>query len=228
MVTETNTGRRGGFESDSSAHGQSSGSASDAAGAASGFAHQAGEYANKAAFALASEAQEKAKGLLEQQMEAGAEYVKLVSDSAHSAADELENKAPALARMMHDAADRATDLADQLRQRSANEMFDMAADYARRNPRMFFGGAIAAGFVLSRFLKSSAQASRGDGRRIGAASSSRSSYESRSTSRPQTSTGAASSSTSGSTSPVAPRPASSQGQTGAPATRNTGGPSYAG
>lgn len=109
---------------------------------------------SRGASSLASQAQGRVSGLLRGQMEAGADYVGMVSQSAHEFARTLDEKAPELGRYMHMAADRADRFADQIRHKSPDELFDMAADYARRNPRMFFGGAIAAGFLLSRFLKS--------------------------------------------------------------------------
>ena len=127
-----------------------------------GTSAQSGESAtsealSKSASKLASQAQEKVSGLLQGQMEAGADYVHMVSQTAHSFANDLESKAPELARYMHSAAERADLFADDIRHRSPDEMFNLASDYARRNPRVFFGGAIALGFVLSRFLKSGSQ-----------------------------------------------------------------------
>lgn len=131
--------------------------ADSATDAASSFAGQASGFASKAASAIASEAQNKATGLMQDQMKAGADYVRMVSETAHSAASELEEKAPEFARMVHDVAARANRFADDLRQRDVDEVLDMAWGYARRNPRMFIGGAIAVGFLLARFAKSSAE-----------------------------------------------------------------------
>lgn len=158
-MTDTNTGRTGQFEGQSSGQGGYSSCAgshsmrerpSDAANEAAG-------YASRAASALASEAQEKAKGILHQQMQAGADYVRTMSDTAHTAARELEDKAPELARWMHDAAGRVERFAEDMRHRTINDVFDQAASFARNNPRVFFGGAVALGFMLTRFAKSSAQ-----------------------------------------------------------------------
>jgi len=133
--------------------------ASSAAEAVSSIAGQATGFAGKAVSALAGEAQQKATGMMHQQMVSGAEYVRSISQTAHSAARELEEKAPELARMVHDVADRAERFADDLRGRSADEMLDSAWTYARQNPRVFLGGAVAVGFLLARFAKSSAERS---------------------------------------------------------------------
>lgn len=113
-----------------------------------------GESISASAENFASQAQGKMSGLLRGQMEAGADYVHMVTETAHSFANDLQGKAPELARIMHRAADRADRFADDFRHRSPDEIFNVASDYARRNPRLFFGGAIALGFVLSRFMKS--------------------------------------------------------------------------
>lgn len=131
--------------------------AESATDAASNLAGQASGFASKAASAFASEAQSKASGIMQQQMVAGADYVRMVSETAHSAASGLEDKAPELARMVHQMADRANRFADDLRHRDIDDVLDMTWAYARRNPRVFIGGAIAAGFLLARFAKSSSE-----------------------------------------------------------------------
>lgn len=158
-MTDTNIGRQSGAGNDAMTRARQA--ASGAAETASNLAEQASGLASKAASAIASEAQHKATGVMQQQIEAGADYARLVSGTAHSAARELENKAPELARMVHDVADRVEHFADDLRNRNVEEMIDVVWDFARRNPRMFLGGAIAAGFMLARFAKSSAGHSPG-------------------------------------------------------------------
>ncbi|MGH9904058.1 MAG: hypothetical protein ACRD8U_00580, partial [Pyrinomonadaceae bacterium] len=46
-----------------------------------------------------------------------------------------------------------------LRQRDVDSLLAQAQDFARRRPAVFLGGALATGFVLARFLKSSGQRS---------------------------------------------------------------------
>jgi ElaB/YqjD/DUF883 family membrane-anchored ribosome-binding protein len=218
---------------------------------ASGMAQEAGDYATRAASSLASEAQGKVSGLLQGQIEAGANYVSMMSETANSAARDLDDKAPELARLLRDVASRTDRFADNLRHRSADEMMDMAASYARENPRVFFGGAIAIGFLLSRFLKSSAPrgsygGSYGSRQSYGAGSSSRGGYGAGSSggmsgsgmsgsgaagsgvtsgrSATGTSTGATSTGSASATSPSGVGGAN----TGSASVRTTGGSSYAG
>jgi hypothetical protein len=58
--------------------------------------------------------------LLQGQMAAGADYVHMMSGTAHSFANDLESKAPELARYMHRAAERAEQFAEDFRHRSPN------------------------------------------------------------------------------------------------------------
>lgn len=231
-MTDINTGRPSGAESDAMSRARQA--ASGAAETASNLAGQASGLASKAASALASEAQHKATGMMQQQIEMGADYVRMVSQTAHTAARELEGKAPELARLVHDVADRADSFANDLRRRQVNEMFDVAWDFARSNPRMFLGGAIAAGFLLSRFAKSSAEHTasmnrrneswRGGsdyGARAGASGHGGSYGGNSGASSGGRSTSTTTSPASSSSSP------SSTTSTGTPATRTTGG-SYAG
>lgn len=120
----------------------------------SGAARRAADYASEAASRAAGDMGKKATGLFATQIAAGADYVTMIADTAESAAEALEDKAPELARMVQDVADRASSFADDLRNHSPEEMLDVAAEFARENPRLFIGGAVAAGFLLSRFLKS--------------------------------------------------------------------------
>lgn len=121
----------------------------------------ASESVSASAADVGAQVQGKVSGLLHGQMNAGADYVHMVSDTAHSFADELESRAPELARYMHLVAERADQFAEDFRHRSPDELLNVATDYARRNPRVFFGGAIALGFVLSRFLKSESDKAHG-------------------------------------------------------------------
>jgi ElaB/YqjD/DUF883 family membrane-anchored ribosome-binding protein len=118
-------------------------------------AQQVGNQAKQAAASLASEANQKAKGLLNQQVAAGADLVGHVADSAKTAADSLEEKAPQLAGMVRGAADRIEDFSRDIRGQSVDELIKAASDFTRRQPALVFGLASVAGFMLFRVLKSS-------------------------------------------------------------------------
>jgi hypothetical protein len=55
-----------------------------------------------------------------------------------------------------DVAKQLDTMASALRERSVDDMLGDVTDFARKQPALFFAGAVAAGFALSRFAKSSA------------------------------------------------------------------------
>jgi hypothetical protein len=57
---------------------------------------------------------------------------------------------------VRDTAERISGFSSNVGNRSVNELAKAASDLVRQQPVLFFGGAVAAGFALSRFLKSSA------------------------------------------------------------------------
>jgi hypothetical protein len=70
--------------------------AGDALSIINDAAHVAGQQAKATATSLASEANEKAKGVLSQQITAGAEWVGFVAEATKAAADSLDRNAPKL------------------------------------------------------------------------------------------------------------------------------------
>ena len=73
-----------------------------------------------------------------------------------TAATELQAQSPSVARYVRDAAQRVEGLSSNIRGRSVAELVQATSDLAKSQPTVFFAGAVAAGFALSRFLKSSA------------------------------------------------------------------------
>ena len=61
--------------------------------------------------------------------------------------------ASAQAQALHHVADHIEDFAGQLRTTDLAKVADQATDIARRNPLLFVGGAVIAGFAAARFLK---------------------------------------------------------------------------
>ena len=97
--------------------------------------------------------------LAEQQKQAGADQIGGVARAVQGAAREIEQKMPQAAGFIHDAATRLEGAAASLRERSVDDLMRSLNDFARTQPAVFFGGAVLAGFALSRFLKSSAEPS---------------------------------------------------------------------
>ncbi|HUZ67499.1 MAG TPA: hypothetical protein VMU56_07545 [Beijerinckiaceae bacterium] len=121
-------------------------------------AHQAKQQVSDSAATLASEANEQFSGLLKAQIGAGADVVDQVAQAARSVADDLDGKAPQLASMIRNAAHSAEEFSQDMRGRSISELVDMTSQYARRQPAIFVGAAVASGFLLARFVKSSSTA----------------------------------------------------------------------
>lgn len=116
----------------------------------------AAEETQKKATAAAEEVRSQARAFVEQQKATGAEQIGDVADAMKSAANDLQGKMPLAADYVEDVAERLDAVASTLRERSVDEMVGKVRDFARKQPAMFFAGAVATGFALSRFLKSSA------------------------------------------------------------------------
>jgi ABC-type transporter Mla subunit MlaD len=96
--------------------------------------------------------------LADRQKAAGAEQIVGIAHAIHSAADELDSVLPQAASYVRETADRVEQAAMALRERSIEDLLRTANDFARQQPAMFFGGTVLAGFLLSRFMKSSVSA----------------------------------------------------------------------
>lgn len=117
---------------------------------------QAQRSASAAADRMKNRARDTARDMAEQQKAAGADQLGGMAHAMEAAAGELQKQMPLAAEYVDDVAARLDDLASALRERSVDDMLGNVADFARRQPAAFFAGAVAAGFALSRFAKSSA------------------------------------------------------------------------
>jgi hypothetical protein len=102
---------------------------------------------------------ERADQAFSQQKHAWAGQVEGLAQSLHRAAGSMEQdqQAAPLARYAHNAADSLSRLSSNLRDRDLRDLVDDVQQMARRQPGLFIGGALALGFGLVRFLKSSAR-----------------------------------------------------------------------
>ena len=76
-----------------------------------------------------------------------------VAESVRAAADNLKQNSPQLAGLVRGAADKIDEFASGTRDKTVEELFETASDFARRQPAVVFGAAAAAGFLLFRILK---------------------------------------------------------------------------
>lgn len=135
--------------------------------AASRFADTAKEAAKATYGAVSAQAADLASSVAgeietsaEEQKRRGAETMRTFAGAVQHAADELDQQSPLVARQFRAAAQKVERLSDSLRERSVRDLVSDVSDLARRQPVWFFGGAIVAGFALSRFLKSSGVAAK--------------------------------------------------------------------
>jgi hypothetical protein len=105
----------------------------------------------------------KAEQIAEEQKQTGAGQIDEMAKAVHGAANELQDQMPKAAEFVHAAASRLEQGAGSLRERSINDLVSGFNDFGRKEPLALFGGAMVAGFAISRFLKSSADdGQRGD------------------------------------------------------------------
>jgi hypothetical protein len=116
--------------------------------------------AKQQAAGLASRAKDEGKSALSQQKEGAAEQVTGVAQALRTTADELNQQNPQVGRFVSYAAERLEGFGEQLRRRDLDTLIDDASRWGRESPVALFAGSIAVGFLLSRFLKSSASAPR--------------------------------------------------------------------
>jgi len=114
-----------------------------------------GEKAKSNIADAAESAKAHARRIAHQQKDAGADRLGEVAGAVHGAARTLEAGMPEVANYVHDAAAQLEDVAKTLRHRSVDDLIEEIGSFARAQPAIFFGGAMLAGFALTRFLRSS-------------------------------------------------------------------------
>jgi hypothetical protein len=126
---------------------------------AKGVLDQAKNTAGEAYDAVA----EKAALTLKEQKSGISESLSSVADSVRRMGQELGRSddkvglASATARYTDTAARKLDDVANYFESTDLTNMMNDVKDFARNNPAVFLGGAFAAGVLLARFLKSSAE-----------------------------------------------------------------------
>lgn len=98
-----------------------------------------------------------ARRIAHEQKGVGADRLGDVAGAVHGAARTLEAGMPQVANYVHQAAAQLEDVARTLRYRSVDDLIEEIGSFARAQPAIFFGGAMLAGFALTRFLMSSGQ-----------------------------------------------------------------------
>lgn len=104
---------------------------------------------------LLDAARGQATGFLDQRKNDTAQSITDLASSLRDSGKTFEDR-PNILAFMGSAADGLEQLADGIRDRSFAEIYADAEDFARRKPLVLGAATIAAGFLLARFIKSSA------------------------------------------------------------------------
>jgi ElaB/YqjD/DUF883 family membrane-anchored ribosome-binding protein len=162
-INDTAT-RSGPDASESSAATGSTGGAMTTAGSSGGGERLA--RVKEEATKLRGQATDRARSAAEQGKTRATETIDGFARAVHDAAGNLEQQvSPQVAQYAHRAADALDNLSDSLRNKSVDELLDDARSFARRNPAVALGAAVAVGFALARFLKATSSPTTGSGRR---------------------------------------------------------------
>jgi ElaB/YqjD/DUF883 family membrane-anchored ribosome-binding protein len=116
-------------------------------------ARDAGEKAKSVAAEAASTMSEHVMGLLNDQLGVGAHSAINFAGSMRVAADELEQENPMLAGLVRGFAQNVDQYADQLEDKTVEQLLQSASAFTRRQPALTFGLAALAGFFAFRMFK---------------------------------------------------------------------------
>ena len=119
------------------------------------------EQAKERAAEMAGQAQEKVKGVVEDQVDQrsdqAADKVESVAEDVRAVSESLSDRGQdAAARIVEQGADYAEQLSDYLRNSSSDQILEDVAAFARRQPWAVAAGGLLLGFAASRVLRASA------------------------------------------------------------------------
>ena len=118
----------------------------------------AGEAKDKASSLLAA-AQDKATAVADEHKTNVAEYLDDVAKAVHRSGEQLEGHQDWVAHLVERGADELGSLADTLRTNDLQSLLASLGSLARREPALFVGASMAAGFAMARVGRVAASAS---------------------------------------------------------------------
>lgn len=128
---------------------------------------------------VAEQARDQTVKTVEIKKHAVADQIDGIAKVLHKAADQLGMQQQAgLARYAHIAADKLDGVVGTLHNRDISTLLRGTRDWARREPELFVGGAMIAGFLLIRYLTSASADDNHRGSRRSSSASARSDYPS--------------------------------------------------
>ena len=108
----------------------------------------------EAALDLVNNAKDKVEHAVTLRKSMGADYIGSIAQATGRAANEFDHDLPQAAQYIRQASEQIQGVADTVRERDVRELVGEVQDFARRQPTLFFGGAVVLGFAALRFLKS--------------------------------------------------------------------------
>ncbi|XQU09284.1 hypothetical protein P4544_05870 [Halomonas sp. LY9] len=101
-------------------------------------------------------AREQAESVFERQRDNAANHTHTLGTVLNNAADEFDRQQqPFCSEQARKLAGHTERFSQHMRDKDLHSLCRSVEDYGRREPAMFIGGAIAAGFLVTRFLRSS-------------------------------------------------------------------------
>jgi hypothetical protein len=131
------------------------GKAGELAGDASQIGKDQVAKLGEAAKDLASGAVGQVEETVRAQRTVGADYIGSIAAATERAAAEFDTAMPQAAQYIRQASEQIKGVADVVRERDMRDLVGEVETFARRQPTLFFGGAVILGFAALRFLKSS-------------------------------------------------------------------------
>jgi hypothetical protein len=111
---------------------------------------------------MAHQVKEQAYSTADRQKDVAAQQMGGWAQALRTASDDLRSRGQEMAASyVGQAADGLERASGTMRTRGVDELIGSVEDFARRQPVAFLGGAVAAGFGLARFMRSSAERRRG-------------------------------------------------------------------
>jgi vacuolar-type H+-ATPase subunit E/Vma4 len=132
--------------------------ASRAAGAARSVAKDIKDRARGAAATVADNVKESARSAASDQKNQAAERLSGFADALRTASSDLDQRGQSVASgFVRQAAEGLEHVSGAVRTHDLDDLVETAESFARRQPVVFLGSAVLAGFGLARFVKSSAE-----------------------------------------------------------------------
>jgi hypothetical protein len=134
---------------------------------------QIAQQARQQAGDLANRGTEQVKSQLANQKHEASQRMVPIQSALRETGQQLRKQGQgSVAGYADQAADQVERVSGYLRETDVDEMVDEARGFARRRPAVFLGGAVALGFLVTRFLKSTSQEAGSGGNGSPAASTS--------------------------------------------------------